>query len=63
TGQVNRDTDEQGLNAGFTSASEKLRDAGKFYSHRQSGEVHGYLRTLAFGFVIVLLLVILGGAR
>ncbi len=63
TGQVNRDTDEQGLNAGFTAASEKLRDAGKFYSQRQSGEAHGYLRTLAFGFVIVLLLVILGGAR
>ncbi|MDP1581527.1 MAG: NADH-quinone oxidoreductase subunit L [Candidatus Didemnitutus sp.] len=63
TGQVNRDTDEQGLNAGFDAASEKLRDSGKFYSRHQTGGAHGYLRTLAFGFVILLLLVILGGAR
>jgi NADH-quinone oxidoreductase subunit L len=63
TGSVNRDTDEQTLNGGFNAASEKLRGAGLFYSRRQTGDAHGYLRTLALGFVIVLLVVILGGAR
>jgi NADH-quinone oxidoreductase subunit L len=63
TGTVNRETDEQTLNGGFNAASEKLRGLGQFYSRHQTGDAHGYLRTLALGFVIVLLVVILGGAR
>ncbi len=63
TGAVNRETDEQTLNGGFNAASEKLRGAGLFYSRHQTGDAHGYLRTLALGFVVVLLVVILGGAR
>ncbi|MBI2513399.1 MAG: NADH-quinone oxidoreductase subunit L [Opitutae bacterium] len=63
TGVVNRDADEQGLNGGFNSAAESLRTTGFAYSKRQTGDAHGYLRTLVLGFVIVLLVVIFGGAR
>jgi len=63
TGLVNRETDEQGLNGGFNSTAESLRATGQAYSKAQSGDAHGYLRTLVLGFVIVLLLVIFGAAR
>ncbi len=62
-GFVNRDNDEQGLNAGFDAASEKLRGSGRVYSRAQSGDAHGYLRTIAVGFVLLLVLVLLGGTR
>jgi NADH-quinone oxidoreductase subunit L len=62
TGVVSRENDEQGLNAGFDVTSRKLRATGVAYSKAQSGETHGYLRTLAYGFVLLLILVILGGA-
>ena len=45
------------------TASENLRGVGQSYSKAQTGEAHGYLRTLALGFVILLLLVVLGGVR
>ena len=63
TGLVSRETDEHTLNGGFNAASESLRGAGQDYSKAQTGEAHGYLRTLALGFVILLLLVVLGGVR
>ena len=63
TGLATRETDERTLNGGFDSASESLRGAGQTYSKAQTGDAHGYLRTLALGFVILLLLVVLGGAR
>ncbi|MBI2814171.1 MAG: NADH-quinone oxidoreductase subunit L [Opitutae bacterium] len=63
TGLVTRETDERTLNGGFDTTSDKLRGAGQAYSQAQTGEAHGYLRTLALGFVILLLLVVLGGAR
>ena len=63
TGLAGRETDEQTLNGGFDAASEGLRDVGQDYSNAQTGEAHGYLRTLALGFVILLLLVVLGGTR
>ena len=62
-GLASRDNDEQGLNGGFDAASEKLRGTGLAYSRAQTGDTHGYLRTLAFGFVVLIILVILGGAR
>jgi len=62
-GTVNREADEDGLNAGFDAASEKLRGAGQLYSRAQTGDAHGYLRTIAVGFVILALIVILGGGR
>ncbi|HEY0862808.1 MAG TPA: NADH-quinone oxidoreductase subunit L [Lacunisphaera sp.] len=63
TGLVSRETDERTLNGGFDSTSKGLRGAGQAYSDAQTGEAHGYLRTLALGFVILLILVVLGGAR
>jgi NADH-quinone oxidoreductase subunit L len=63
TGTVSRENDEAGLNAGFDLTSGKLRDTGIAYSKAQSGDAHSYLRTLALGFVFLLILVILGGAR
>jgi NADH-quinone oxidoreductase subunit L len=62
-GTVNREADEDGLNGGFNVTSEKLRGAGLGYSRAQTGEAHGYLRVLAIGFVVLVLGMILGGAR
>jgi NADH-quinone oxidoreductase subunit L len=63
TGTANRENDEKTLNGGFDAVSGKVRGLGLLYSRLQTGEAHGYLRTLAFGFVVVLLVVLLGGAR
>ncbi|MBP6865458.1 MAG: NADH-quinone oxidoreductase subunit L [Candidatus Didemnitutus sp.] len=63
TGFANRETDERTLNGGFNATSERLRGLGQLYSRLQTGDAHGYLRTLALGFVIVLLVVLLGGAK
>jgi NADH-quinone oxidoreductase subunit L len=62
-GTVNRETDEGLLNGGFDSTSGGLRGAGKTYSRAQSGDAHGYLRTVALGFVLLVLAVIMGGAQ
>ncbi len=62
-GLVNRETDEDLLNGGFDAGSESLRKAGKSYSRAQTGEAHGYLRVAAIGFVLLVLLVMLGGLR
>ncbi len=62
-GLVNRSVDEDGLNGGFDSFSEGVRGTGQRYSRLQTGEVHGYLRTLAIGFVVLVLIVVLGGVR
>ena len=63
TGLASRDSDEQGLNQGFNAVSEKLRRAGQFYSRSQTGEAHGYLLTVAMAFVVIVLLVMIGGGR
>ena len=63
TGLVTRETDEGILNDGFNATSEKLRDSGKTYSRAQTGDAHGYLRMVAFGFVLLVLAVLLGGGR
>jgi NADH-quinone oxidoreductase subunit L len=63
TGLVSRETDEHTLNGGFDAASKRLRRTGVAYSQAQKGDARGYLRTLALGFVILVLLVVLGGVR
>ena len=60
-GTFDREMDESGLNGGFDAASEKLRGVGNAYSRAQTGEAHGYLRTLAVAFVVLALLLLLGG--
>ena len=62
-GIFNRDADEGGLNAGFDAGSESLRGTGKAYSRAQTGDAHGYLRVVAIGFVLLVLIVMLGGRR
>ncbi|MSU72898.1 MAG: NADH-quinone oxidoreductase subunit L [Opitutus sp.] len=62
-GVVNRETDEDALNGGFNATSERIRDSGKAYSRAQTGEAHGYLRVVAIGFVLLVLVVMLGGGR
>ncbi|HEX2855172.1 MAG TPA: NADH-quinone oxidoreductase subunit L [Opitutaceae bacterium] len=62
-GTMNREADEDALNGGFDATSERFRSAGKSYSRAQTGDAHGYLRTVVLGFVVLALLVILGGAR
>jgi NADH-quinone oxidoreductase subunit L len=62
-GAVGRETDEQTINGGFDAASRGVRGLGLLYSRLQTGQAHGYLRTVVFGFVLVLLFVMLGGAR
>jgi len=63
TGLVNRETDERTLNGGFDNVSDQVRAPGRVYSRAQTGDVHGYLRFLALGFVILVLLVVMGGAK
>jgi NADH-quinone oxidoreductase subunit L len=63
TGLVNRETDERTLNGGFDNVSDQVRGPGRVYSRAQTGDVHGYLRFLALGFVVLVLLVVMGGAK
>ncbi len=60
-GVVNREADEDLLNRGFDQGAEALRGAGQDYSRAQTGETHGYLRTIAIGFVLLVLVVLMGG--
>jgi NADH-quinone oxidoreductase subunit L len=62
-GQLNRRGDEQGLNAGFDAASETLRASGQAYSRAQTGQAHGYLRTIAVAFAVLVFLAFAGGGR
>jgi NADH-quinone oxidoreductase subunit L len=62
-GLVNRETDEDVLNAGFDRTSEGLRTSGRAYSRTQTGDAHGYMRIVAFGFVLLVLAVVMGGAQ
>jgi len=62
-GKLNRQGDERGLNAGFNLLSERLRGGGRAYSRGQTGEAHGYLRILAAGFVVLVLIAISKGGR
>ncbi len=62
-GVVNREADEDLLNGGFDAGSESLRRSARVYSRSQSGDVHGYLRVVAIGFALLVLVVMLGGRR
>jgi NADH-quinone oxidoreductase subunit L len=63
SGGVNRQVDEANLNGGFDAVSESVRASGFFYSRRQTGEAHGYLRVVAVAFVLLALALALGGVR
>jgi NADH-quinone oxidoreductase subunit L len=63
SGAINREMDEDGLNAGFDRINASLRGTGVRYSKAQTGEPQGYLRVLAVAFVVLALVLIVGGVR
>lgn len=63
TGTVNRSVDEDTLNGGFDRVSESIRDTGRVYSRAQTGEAHGYLRVIAVAFIVLALVLVMGGVR
>jgi NADH-quinone oxidoreductase subunit L len=62
-GLVSRESDEDAINGGFDAGSETLRRSGQVYSRSQTGDAQSYLRTLAVGFILLVLIVTLGGLR
>ncbi|MCF7686897.1 MAG: NADH-quinone oxidoreductase subunit L [Cephaloticoccus sp.] len=62
-GVMNLDTDEQIINGGFDRTSAAVRTSGRAYSRAQTGDAHGYLLTIAVGFVVLVVLLVIGGAR
>lgn len=63
SGALNREFDEDAINAGFDRVNEGLRGSGIRYSRAQTGEPQGYLRVLAVAFVVLALVLIVGGVR
>jgi NADH-quinone oxidoreductase subunit L len=62
-GASSLETDEGAINAGFDGTSEGLRGSGQSYSRAQTGDAHGYLLTLAVSFVVLVVVLLIGGAR
>ncbi len=62
-GVIDRQTDDSVLNAGFDAGTETVRDPGQTYSRMQSGDAHGYLLTIALSFVVLVVVLLIGGAR
>jgi NADH-quinone oxidoreductase subunit L len=63
TGLANRRADEGVLNGSFDAASRGLRGSGDAYSRAQTGDPRSYLRVIAIGFVVLVLLVAIGGSQ
>ncbi|HWA87712.1 MAG TPA: NADH-quinone oxidoreductase subunit L [Opitutus sp.] len=62
-GTMDQEAEDVVINGGFDAASERLRGAGRVYSRAQSGDTHGYLLTLAIGFVVLVVVLVMGGTR
>ncbi|MSU46356.1 MAG: NADH-quinone oxidoreductase subunit L [Lacunisphaera sp.] len=63
SGTLSRETAESTLNHGFDQVSASIRGSGQRYSRAQTGEAHGYLRVIAMAFIVLVLLLVLGGSR
>ncbi len=63
TGLVSRESDEDVINGGFDAGAEGFRRPARAYSRAQTGDAHGYLRLIAASFVVIVLVVMLGGLR
>ncbi|HVU32174.1 MAG TPA: NADH-quinone oxidoreductase subunit L [Opitutaceae bacterium] len=61
SGSVNRESDEDVINGGFDRVSEGFRGTGRAYSRAQTGEAHAYMRSVALGFVALVLLIFVPG--
>jgi NADH-quinone oxidoreductase subunit L len=62
-GLMDQQAEEAAINAGFDATSETLRKTARVYSRAQNGDAHGYLLTLAAAFVLLVLALVMGGAR
>ncbi len=51
------------LNDGFDRVSASIRGSGVRYSRAQTGEAHGYLLVMAVAFIVLALVLVLGGVR
>jgi len=60
---VNRAFDEFVINLGFDQGCERARSGGGLLSRLQDGRVQNYLRVLGLSLVVLVLLLIWGGAR
>ncbi|MGH8020962.1 MAG: NADH-quinone oxidoreductase subunit L [Opitutaceae bacterium] len=63
TAFTNRQVDEDAIDAGFDGVSETIRAGGVAYSKSRDGDAHGHLRSIAIGFALLALLLVLGGVR
>jgi NADH-quinone oxidoreductase subunit L len=62
-GMTHLEIDEEVINRGFDGGSETLRDSGQSYAKAQTGDAHGYLLTIAVSFVVLAVLLLMGGGR
>jgi len=62
-GLLDQQAEDNVINAGFDTGSEKLRSSGKLYSRAQTGDANGYLLAIGAGLVVLVLVLVIGGAR
>lgn len=62
-GLMDQQAEDAVINGGFDSTSERLRGSARVYSRAQTGDAHGYLLTLALGFVALVVVLVMGGAE
>jgi NADH-quinone oxidoreductase subunit L len=62
-GLMDQQAEDEVINGGFDATSDTLRGSGQAYSRAQTGDAHGYLLTMAVGFVLLVLVLLIGGAR
>jgi NADH-quinone oxidoreductase subunit L len=60
---LNRFIDEYVVNLGFDAACQRLRNGGGFFSRLQDGQLQNYLRVLALGLTVLLLLLTWGWGK
>jgi hypothetical protein len=63
TALTNRQVDEEAINAGVDRATGTVRAGAISHSRSQLGDAHAHLRSLAVGFALLALLLVLGGAN
>jgi len=62
-GFMDQQAEDEAINGTFDATSDGLRGSAQIYSRAQSGNTHGYLLTLAVSFVVLVIVLVIGGAR
>ena len=62
-GLMDQQAEDNAINGGFDATSDGLRGSGEAYSRAQTGNTHGYLLTLAVSFVVLVIVLVVGGTR